>query len=196
MPYSEDFSDRQQGTGLGLAITKNILLAMGSKIELNSIKDIGSEFYFNLHLRMNEQDNVKEQGDEIDYSGHFSSKRVLLVDDVQLNIEVAAFILEDVGFIVESATNGQEALDMFLAAPEGNYDIIIMDIQMPIMDGIETTIKLRGSKLPHAKTIPIIAMTANAFDDDLKSYIASGMDGCITKPIQVDEMLKLIKNLI
>ncbi|MCL2616909.1 MAG: ATP-binding protein, partial [Defluviitaleaceae bacterium] len=190
--------NNQQGTGLGLSISANIITALGSTIELESEPGKGSEFSFVLDLLLDEAVAVAtglSEPDEYAYPpDHFKGKRVLLVDDVDINIEIVEFILDGVGFTVETATNGKEAVDKFFAAPQGYYDVILMDIQMPVMDGITAARAIRGNyERPDAQTIPIIALTANAFDEDLKKSVESGMDNHITKPVNEKELLALLK---
>jgi CheY-like chemotaxis protein len=122
---------------------------------------------------------------------------VLLVDDIDINLEIASFILEDAGLLVETAMNGQEAADSFFGAPPGYYDVILMDIQMPVMDGLAATRKIRGNAdRPDARSIPIIAMTANAFDEDMKKSVESGMNGHANKPIESDKLFALLKQFL
>ena len=193
--------NNQQGTGLGLSISRNIITAMGSSIELVSEPEKGSEFSFILDLQLHKADeelSEPSQPYESAYSDdHFKGNRVLIVDDVEINIEIATFVLEDVGFEVETAVNGKDALDKFFNAPSEYYDVILMDIQMPVMDGITATKAIRmRHKRPDAQTIPIIALTANAFDEDLKTYIESGMDDHITKPFDIEKLLDLLNRVV
>ncbi|MCL2217499.1 MAG: ATP-binding protein [Defluviitaleaceae bacterium] len=185
---------KNQGTGLGLSISQHIILAMNSTIKLESEPGKGSEFKFILHLPQGEAAEGNSAAALEDYAGMFEGLRVLVVDDVDINIEIAAFPLEKAGFMVESALNGQEALDKYFAAPPGYYSAILMDIQMPVMDGIAAARAIRGhSARPDCQTIPIIALTANAFDEDLRKSIESGMNDHISKPINNVELLALLK---
>lgn len=135
----------------------------------------------------------KEESDEKDV---FAGKRILLVDDNELNREIAVEILQETGFAVESAENGKLACDKFSNAEPGYYDLILMDIQMPIMDGYAATRAIRTMNVPAAKTIPIIAMTANAFEEDRKLALESGMNGHLAKPIDVDKMMSLLREIL
>jgi len=188
----------QQGTGLGLSISKNIITAMHSTIELESEPGKGSEFSFTLDLTL--ADTIKEDVNTQhtpDYTTLFAGKRVLVVDDVEVNIEIVAFILESIGFDVDTASNGREAVDAYFAAPNGHYDAILMDIQMPVMDGIEAARAIRGcTDKPDARTIPIIALTANAFDEDLKKSVESGMNSHVSKPIDSEELLGMLQKFL
>ena len=123
----------------------------------------------------------------------FHGRCVLLAEDNELNREIAQTILEMNGLRVECAANGQEALDLFCCEPPGRFDAILMDIRMPVMDGLEATRRLRTSGRPDARTIPIIALSANAFDEDSKKSIASGMNGHLSKPIEVDKLLDVLE---
>lgn len=182
-----------QGTGLGLAITKNLVEAMGGTIEVKSQLGIGSEFIVTIPLRYEE--NIKlpetlENTKQISYN--FQDTKVLLVEDNDLNIEIAKEILESNGFIVEVATNGQMALDMIKAKEDNLYDLILMDIQMPILNGYETTKIIRKNENPKIASLKIIAMTANAFEEDKQNALEAGMNAHISKPINMKAMLKTI----
>ena len=197
--YSTTSPGSMQGTGLGLAISKSIIHAMKSRIELQSMPGVGSEFSFTLDLRLHEQvtdaDYETTDADTLDYT-RFAGRRLLSVDDVNINLEIVSFILEQAGIVVESARNGLEALDKFLASEVGYYDAILMDIQMPVMDGITATSEIRKSQRADARTVPILAITANAFDEDLKKSIESGMDGHISKPLQEGELWSALKKFL
>ena len=194
---------KKQGTGLGLAISGNIISAMGGKIELNSETNKGSEFYFSLKLKLRDAETGSltetegETSPDIDYTGQFAGKRVLLVDDIDINIEIASFILEASGVEIDVAVNGQEAVDKFFASDAGYYNAILMDIQMPVMDGLTAAKKIRkDARRPDARTVPIIAMTANAFDEDMKKSVESGMNGHVAKPIESEKLLALLERFL
>jgi len=193
---------QRQGTGLGLAISNNIIAAMGSKIELESELGHGSEFFFVLKLKKAEEiaENTAEEAQEdkqSDYKKFFEGKRVLLVDDNDLNIEIASFILESEGLLVETARNGVEAVDKFFASQPHYFDVILMDIQMPIMDGLTATREIRKRvSREDARTVPIIAMTADAFDEDMKKSIESGMNGHVAKPVDNEKLYATLMQLI
>ncbi|MDR0857784.1 MAG: response regulator [Oscillospiraceae bacterium] len=190
--------DKQKaGTGLGLAISSSIVSAMNSKIELISQPGKGSEFFFamDLHYTAAEEAADGELGESLTKT--FAGKRILLVDDNEINIEIAKFILETVEFQVESAGDGREAVDKFLQSPPGYYDMILMDIQMPVMNGLEATREIRrNTDRPDARTIPIAAMSANAFDEDMRISVESGMNGYITKPVDNVKLFELLNALI
>ncbi|MCL2821324.1 MAG: ATP-binding protein [Oscillospiraceae bacterium] len=182
-------SHKQQGSGLGLAISAGIVTAMGGTIQLESKPGKGSEFYFTLKLDLISDKTLENDEKDLSvyYKNIFTGKTALVVDDIDINLEIAKYILEDVGFNVETAMDGQEAVNMFLSSADGQYDVIMMDIQMPVMDGLAATRNIRKNREhPNARTVPIIAMTADAFDEDMNESIESGMNGYITKPIDID----------
>jgi CheY-like chemotaxis protein len=181
-----------EGTGLGLAICRSIISAMGSKIDLQSEQGKGSTFSFVLNLPVVDAPETAAPANaaamEAEAAKDFTGMRILLAEDNDINLEIALYLLDNMGFIVESARDGKEAVDKFLASAPGYYQAILMDIQMPIMDGLAATRQIRKTAVqdtsrPDAGTIPIIAMTANAFDEDMQKSIEAGMDGHIAKPI-------------
>ena len=191
---------KSQGTGLGLAISGSIIAEMGSRIGLESKPGVGSEFFFTLQLPYAGQAHAETEAQtdaEETPSAGLEGKHVLLVEDNEINAEIASFILEEFGLNIEMAINGQEAVDKFLASPCGHFDIILMDIQMPIMDGLTATRNIRkNTERPDARLVPIVAMTANAFDEDMKKSVESGMNGHITKPIDVESLHQLLRKLM
>ena len=126
---------------------------------------------------------------------HIQPGRILLAEDNELNQEIAMAILSDEGFVTEVASNGQMAVDMVREADPGYYQLVLMDIQMPVMDGYMATRTIRSGSHPSAKTIPIIAMTANAFVDDVRDAIDSGMNAHIAKPVQLDKLKETIRQV-
>lgn len=180
------------GTGLGLAISSNLVRMMGGTLEVKSRLGEGSEFYFTLPLPFADVSDIppgkrseKVQPDERDFSG----KRVLVVEDNEMNRDIARSLLEMHGFVVETAVNGKLAVDAFVSHPAGFYDAILMDVRMPVMDGLEATKNIRISGKEDARSVPIIAMTANAFDEDTRQSIASGMNGHLSKPVDMTLLL-------
>lgn len=183
-----------QGTGLGMAITKNLVEMMGGTIEVTSKKDVGTEFTVRLPMRKASVKNTKpvHKGNEANTSAirmAIKGKRILLVEDIELNRELACEILRGAGFLVEEAENGKEALDMLTEKGAGYYSLILMDIQMPVMNGYDATRAIRALEDKELANIPIIAMTADAFVEDRRKALESGMDSHIAKPIEVNRLL-------
>ena len=181
-----------QGTGLGMAITKNFTDLMGGKISVVTAKGKGTEFIlqvqFKLIDKVEESAEIlsEESGAEID----FSKIKLLLVEDIEVNREIALMILEEFGFQADYAVNGQDAVEKISNSKPGDYDLILMDIQMPIMNGYEAAKKIRALDNPILANIPIIAMTANAFSEDVENALKAGMNGHIAKPLDVSKMLE------
>ena len=181
------------GTGLGMAITKNIVDLMGGTIHLTSKQGEGSEFIVTLECELanktvqdKQSSCPKAEKKHLDYSG----KKVLLVEDNELNREIATEILKSLGLKVDYAADGMEAVEIMSSEAGNQYDMIFMDIQMPKMDGYTATREIRTLKDMKKANVPIIAMTANAFDEDRKKAIKAGMNGHIAKPIDVNVILQ------
>ena len=187
-----------QGTGLGMAIAKNIIDMMGGTIDLHTKKGEGTEFVLRLELVLQTQPKpVEAKQQELlpeASSEYFAGKRLLLVEDNELNREIACMILCKYGFELETAENGQEAVEMVAAAAPGYYDLVLMDIQMPIMDGHEATRRIRALENPELAKVPIVAMTANAFDEDRRAAKDCGMNGFISKPINMQEVIQALRD--
>ena len=188
-----------RGTGLGLAISNSFVAAMGSRIELKSDSGQGSEFYFTLKLECSDDDSgitALREGSDPRAAEPFKGKRALLVDDNEINLEIAAYLIEDIGFICDIARDGKEAVEKFLASEPGYYSIIFMDISMPVMDGFAATREIRKRfERSDSRNIPIIAMTANAFSEDTKKSIEAGMNAHVAKPIDVDFLYATLEKL-
>ena len=187
-----------QGTGLGLSITKNLIDLMGGTIQVTSEPDNGTEFILQFTFKLQEQVQQPEQQSTADTASadDFSSKRLLLVEDNELNMEIAQELLWEAGFQVETALNGQIAVEMVQASRPGYYDAILMDIQMPVMNGYQASRKIRSLEVKALAEIPIIALTANASDDDKKEALSNGMNAHIAKPIDVELLYKTLKNIL
>lgn len=174
---------KTQGTGLGMSITKNIVDAMGGTIQLTTAPGEGTEFVIGLHFTPCEDEPKDKRKGQDRGVRDFSGKRILLAEDMAINRQIATKLLARLGVEVEPAENGQAAVDKLTSQPEGTYDAILMDIQMPVMDGFEATAAIRALDNPALSAIPIIAVTANASDEDAKKACESGMNSHIAKPI-------------
>ncbi len=185
---------RKQGTGLGLAISRRIVRMMDSDIKLESEPGKGSSFSFNVKLQpvSGEKTTVTSQPEEISFPG----KRILVVEDNELNMEIICTILENYGIKTEQAVNGKEAVRRMEESVPGYYDMIFMDIMMPEMDGLEATRTIRNLNREDCKKIPIYAMSANAFDEDVKRSLASGMNGHLSKPVNLQVLEKTLQKVL
>ena len=181
---------RKQGTGLGLAISRRIVRMMDSDIKLESEPGKGSSFSFSVKLQpvSGEKTTVTNQPEEISFPG----KRILVVEDNELNMEIICTILGNYGIETEQAVNGKEAVRRMEESVPGYYDMIFMDIMMPEMDGLEATRTIRNLDREDCKKIPIYAMSANAFDEDVKRSLASGMNGHLSKPVNLQVLEKTL----
>lgn len=185
-----------QGTGIGLALAKRIAEAMDGGLTVNSVKGDGSEFIFTFKADPAEQDAEDVEAVLEEKTVDFTGKRILLVEDIDLNREIAVEILSSEGFEVEEAEDGSIAVEMIEKTEPGYYDCVLMDIQMPIMDGYEATRTIRAIGNPGLANVPIVAMTANAFEEDRKHAFEAGMNGHVAKPIDIDELLKVLGSVI
>ena len=185
------------GTGLGLPIIKSMIELMGGSIQVESRQGIGTKFTIDLSFDIALKEEVYGSEDTIESSAihTIKGKRILLVEDNELNAEIAKTVLEDVGALITRAENGQQALELFKEKPAGTFDVILMDLMMPVMDGYTATRKIRKLERSDAKTVPIIAMTANAFQEDAEKCIAVGMNAHLAKPLDIEKMKKIIKSI-
>ena len=185
---------RQQGTGLGLAISNRIVLMMGDRIRANSRLGHGSTFYFEIPLAIADAADKSSCADaeQVDFTG----KRALVAEDNELNMEIIAYVLDDMGFTVDKTTNGQEAVDAFKQSPVGRYDIVLMDVMMPVMDGLTAAHRIRSLGRADAADVPIVATSANAFAEDVKRSLASGMNAHVSKPIDPEKLAKVLAKVM
>jgi signal transduction histidine kinase/ActR/RegA family two-component response regulator len=191
---ADQISKKYGGSGLGLIISKSIVQMIGGDIVVKSELGKGSEFNFTLLLQEN-----KAETEEIsveDYTDSLKGKRTLLVDDVPINRIVAASMLEATGIEIEEADDGTTAVTAFKENPQNYYDIIFMDIQMPEMNGYDATRAIRNLDRPDAKTIPIVALTANAFKDDIDKSMESGMNAHLAKPMDMEKLIDVTYRLL
>ena len=186
--------NRIQGTGLGLAITAKVVELMGGTISVKSTLGEGSEFTVVLELESldYEDKSVESKDSTIDLSG----RSVLLVEDNEINAEIACMVLSQYGINVDRAADGQIGLEQVQTHERGYYDAVLMDIQMPVMNGYEATKAIRALDTDYCKTLPIIAMSANAYDEDVKDCLAAGMNAHIAKPFNPDDLLRLLNEQI
>ena len=207
-----------EGTGLGMAIVKKIVDRMGGTIAVKSRQGEGTEVIVILKFKVSsqpvanemralsrpeqmetfsekekaKQENSKEESSE----NPFKNKKILLVEDNELNREIAVELLKEEGFILDTAEDGIIAVEKMRTAKPGQYDLILMDIQMPIMDGYEATRQIRKLKNPETANIPIIAMTANAFEEDRQKALEAGMNEHVAKPIDLARLLEVVKKVL
>lgn len=185
-----------QGTGLGLTITKNLVEMMGGTIQISSSLGKGSRFLVTLSLSIQHKQEPPQPDSDYSSFTYSPPKRILLVEDNQLNLEIEVELLQDAGFLLDTAEDGSIAVDKVKQAVPGYYDVILMDIQMPVMDGYQATRIIRSLSNPAQSKIPIIALSANVFDEDRKKSMESGMNLHLAKPIDLLKLLKAIHQMI
>ena len=183
------------GTGLGMPITKKLVEKMGGNITFESESGIGTTFTITIPFKINAE--VEQCEDTQELSLHaLDGFHILLVEDNELNMEIAEFSLQNAGAKITKAWNGQEAVEIFQASSIGDFDVILMDVMMPVMDGYEATKNIRSLSREDAKTIPIIAMTANAFSEDKIKAEEAGMNEHIAKPINMKLLIRIVSKLV
>lgn len=186
---------KSQGTGLGLTISNNIVKMMGSTLEFTSEPGKGSTFYFTVRLQKAGKKLTATELAKGKEKVSLTGMKVLLAEDNDMNAEIAINILEILGISVKRAQNGKEAVALFQKSPEGEIDAVLMDIMMPEMNGLEATRQIRRCGRPDGAAVAIIAMTANAFEDDRRSAFEAGMTGFLSKPINIDLLVEELKKI-
>ena len=193
------------GTGVGLAITKGILDLMGGSICVKSELNKGSTFTVDFHFKVQKQELQKEQdtiqdviadSNSQEQTQDYTNKRILLVEDVELNMEIAEELIGTTGVQIDKAYNGKEAVELFSKNPCGYSNLIFMDLQLPVMDGYEATSQIRSLDKPDSKSIPIVALSANALADDIENSLNAGMNEHIAKPIDMEAVWKVLKKYL
>ena len=183
-----------QGTGLGLAITRNLVNLLDGSLTYNSMVGVGTEFTFTFKAKKADASEVKSK-EAVSLLPELKGKRILVVEDNLINREIARELLEEEGFIIEEAEDGTVAVSMLEEKEKGYYEFVLMDIQMPIMNGYTATRKIRGSDNTDIADIPIIAMTANAFSEDKKNAFDAGMNEHVAKPLDIDILIDVLNKV-
>ena len=180
------------GTGLGMPITKSLVEKMGGTISFESEQDVGTTFDIEIPFQIDHNKQCEEHKKKEVKETSIKGVNVLLAEDNELNMEIAEFVLESVGAKVIKAFNGKEALEIFKASEQGEIDVILMDVMMPVMDGLEAARYIRRSNKENARDIPIIAMTANAFTEDRRRVLEAGMNEHLAKPLESEVLIEMI----
>ena len=195
-PFTQEKADARtqyKGTGLGMSIVKGLIDRMNGTISVRSTPGEGSEFTFRLAFRLAEEERQQAADNKEDAKDDLAGMRVLLVEDNDINMEIAEFYLTDAGMIVEKAWNGKEAVEKYEAAPKGYYSAILMDIMMPVMNGIEAARNIRRKEKNGGKEIPIIAMTAQSERESKESCSLAGMNAYISKPVDPENLIRILR---
>lgn len=194
-PFAQEHTDARSvyhGTGLGMAIVKSLIDKMGGSIEVSSREGEGSEFVITLPFEIAEELPEPQQAAWETEAADVRGLRILLAEDNALNAEIVKKLLEDRGAEVEAASDGRQALEAFESHKPGTYAAILMDVMMPNMDGLDATRAIRALDRADAKVIPIIAMTANAFEEDARKCMEAGMNAHLPKPIRIERLVAVI----
>ena len=197
-PFAQEYTGSRTkfvGTGLGMAIARKLVEKMGGTITFESEKGVGTTFVIRVPFKIDPDADKREEQKEVSEKS-IKGLHILLAEDNELNMEIAEFMLQNEGADVIKAWNGQEAVELFRKSEPGEFDVILMDIMMPVMNGYEATKMIRSLDREDAKEVPIIAMTANAFTEDRIKAKAAGMDEHVAKPVDVELLIKVIHKLV
>ena len=189
-------TNRYGGSGLGMALTKNMVDLMGGNIEVESEKGRGTAFRVNIPLRRAYHVEAQETQDESVPGVSLAGIHVLIAEDMEINAEVLGDLLEMEEITSEWAENGRRAVEMFGQSETGHFDAILMDMRMPVMDGLGATVEIRKMDRPDAAAIPIIALTANAFEGDVQQCLSAGMNAHLSKPVDIDQLKETLGRLL
>ena len=182
------------GTGLGLPITKELVEQMGGSISFTSVRGKGTEFHITIPFEIDTEECADEPLlEQPDASEMVNGVKILIVEDNDLNMEIVEFILRNHGTDIVKAWNGREGVDIFASSSVGEFDMILMDVMMPVMNGINAARAIRALSRADAATVPIIAMTANAFTDDREASAKAGMNEHLAKPLDADELMDTVR---
>ena len=190
-PFSQEHPGARtlyQGTGLGMSIVKELVTRMNGSIQVDSAPGVGTTFTVELPLPLAQPPQQAAPAAAAEPTRSLDGVTVLLTEDNALNMEIAQFFLQDAGASIIQAWNGQQALDIFQSSRPGEIDVILMDVMMPVMNGLEATRRIRALPRPDAKTVPILAMTANVFADDVAQCRQAGMTDHLSKPLGEEKL--------
>ena len=202
-PFTQENSDARsvyRGTGLGMSIVKGLIDRIGGQIEVSSRKGVGSVFTITIPFEIAREavareENVPKTVGKDEPLPSIKGLSLLVAEDNDLNLEIVERLLTDAGANVTVARDGKQAIDLFESSPVGSFDAILMDVMMPVMDGLAATKEIRALDRADAKTIPIVAMTANAFQEDAEQCIAAGMNAHFAKPLDIGKLIGMLRNL-
>ena len=180
------------GTGLGMSIVHRLVDSLGGTIRVESEKNVGSRFIFTLPFQLDPSPKSQNPAENEPPAADISGMHILIVEDNELNREIAQYLLEDAGATVTAVCDGLEGYQKFVSSPPETFDLILMDIMMPVMDGLEAATKIRSCDHPDALTIPIVAMSANAFSDDVLASKKAGMNEHLAKPLELNKLMQVL----